>query len=85
LPISPSLKLKLADYYRHYSELYLLDTKGPVPELEKRLLDDTGLEIWRQLRAELEGIYRVLFYSAELGDTFETPENFLTVREEAQA
>lgn len=81
LPISPSLKLKLGDYYRHYSELYFRDTSGPVPEFEKRLLDGTGLEIWRQLRVELDGTYRVLFHSKEFGDTFETPEDFLAARE----
>ena len=53
--------------------------------MEKRWLDDTGLEVWKQLRAELAGIYRVLFYSEELGDSFETPEEFGAARKELYA
>jgi hypothetical protein len=80
LPIRPELRRRLDDYYKHYSELYYRDTTRPVPELEKRLLDNTGLEIWEQLRAELAGIYRVLFYSDELEDSFENPEEFVARR-----
>jgi len=85
LPISSELRRRLDDYYKHYSELFYRDGYGPVPDLEKRLLDDTGLEIWRQLRAELAGIHRVLFYSEELGDSFETPEEFVAARKELYA
>src|SRR5687768_12428910 len=73
LPISPELKRRLHDYYMHYSELYNQD-RHPLPDvpiLEKRWLDDTGLEIWKQLRAELAGVHRVLFFSEEIGDSFE--------------
>jgi hypothetical protein len=85
LPISPSLRRRLDDYYKHYSELYYRDTTRPVPALEKRLLDDTGLEIWKQLREELAGVYRVLFYSDELEDSFETPEEFVARRKNVYA
>jgi hypothetical protein len=84
-PISDALKRRLSDYYKHYSELYYLDTSRPVPDLEKRLLDDTGLEIWQQLRSELSGVYRVLFHSEELEDSFESPEDFIARRKEAYA
>jgi hypothetical protein len=82
LPISHDLKRQLADYYKYYSELYYQEGNGPVPDLEKRLLDDRGLVIWRQLRAELDGVYGVLFYSEEFGDSFESPEEFLASRKE---
>lgn len=85
LPISDDLKRRLSDYYKHYSELYYLDTSRPIPGLEKRLLDDTGLEIWQQLRRELNGVYQVLFHSEELEDSFESPDVFLARRKEAYA
>ena len=87
LPISAGLKRRLDEYYLHYSELYNQDSHPipDVPNLEKRLLDDAGLEIWRQLRAELAGIYRVLFYSEELGDSFDSPEAFVARRKEIYA
>jgi hypothetical protein len=85
LPISTGLKRRLDDYYRHYSDLFFRDGYGPVPDLEKRLLDDTGLEIWRQLRAELAGIYEVLFDSEEFGCSFDSPEEFLAARKAVYA
>lgn len=87
LPISAELKRCLADYYLHYSELYHQEAR-PLPDvarLEKRWLDDRGLEVWKQLRAELVGVYRVLFYSEELGDSFETPEEFVRARKSLPA
>jgi hypothetical protein len=85
-PISDALKRRLKDYYKHYSQLYYLDYRGQtVPDLEKRLLDDTGLEIWRLLRAELSGKYQVLFLSNEFICDFDDPEEFVARRKEAYA
>lgn len=84
-PISDALKRRLTAYYKHYSELYFQDTGGPVPALEKRLLDDTGLELWQQLRAELAGIYKVLFHSDEFACDFDSPDEFITKRKEAHS
>jgi len=83
LPISDALKKRLDDYYKYYSELHYQDDSRPVPDLEKRLLDDTGLEIWRQLRAEVGHVYRILFWSQEFGDHFESPEEFMMIRKQA--
>jgi hypothetical protein len=86
LPISDSLKHRLECYYKHFSELYFEASDQPIiPDVEKRLLDDTGLEIWQMLRKELTGFYRVLFYSAEFGDSFENPEEFVAVRKQTDA
>jgi hypothetical protein len=85
LPISPELRRRLDHYYKHYSELYYRDGYGPVPDLEKHLLDDTGLEIWRQLRAELGGVYRVLFHSDEFACDFDSPDEFIARRKETYA
>src|SRR5690348_9278818 len=82
LPISDELKRQLNDYYLHYSELHFQNGHPfPVPKIEKRWLDDEGLEIWRRLRAELAGAYRVLFYSEEFSDSFEDPDEFIAARE----
>lgn len=80
LPISIELKGRLDVYYKHFSELYHQDDWQPIPHLEKALLDDTGLEIWRQLRVELASVYRVLFWSDEFSEPFETPEDFVALR-----
>ena len=82
LPISDELKRRLLYYYKHFSDLYYEDNSPPVPDLEKRILDDVGLDIWRQLRVELDGVYRVLFHSDELSHPFESPEEFLAIRNE---
>jgi len=37
------------------------------------------------LRAELQGVYQVLFYSQQLGDSFESPEEFIATRQETYA
>jgi hypothetical protein len=84
-PISDALKRRLSDYYKHYSELYFQNTGRPVPDLEKRLLDDNGLDLWQQLRAELAGVYRVLFYSDEFACEFNSPDEFITKRKEVYA
>lgn len=83
LPISTALRQLLRDYYIDYSELYFQDGHPfpDVPRLEKRWLDDTGLKIWKQLRTELADLYRVSFYSEELGESFESPEQFVAARE----
>jgi hypothetical protein len=76
LPISADLKRQLDDWYRTYSELYHGDGEGPVPVLEERLLDDKGLEIWKRLREELDGVYEVLFFSHQFSCPFASPEHF---------
>jgi hypothetical protein len=81
LPISPDLKRQLDQYYKQYSDLYLLDdSPRKVDPLDKRLLDDTGLQIWQQLRAELAGSYDVIFYSFEFGEKFDDPQKFIATR-----
>jgi hypothetical protein len=80
LPISSDLKQQLKEYYRTYSELYLNDSKEAVADLEKRLLDGTGLELWRRLRTELAGKYHVLFHSEEFACDFDNPDEFLAAR-----
>ena len=54
-------------------------------QLDNRLFDDTGIELWEQLRSELHGRYRVIYYSQELAEYFETPELFRTTRKETYA
>ena len=81
LPISTDLKRQLDEYYKHYSDLYLLADFGEQPStLDKRLLDDTGFKIWRQLRKELALFYRVIFYSFEFAQTFNNPQEFIAAR-----
>jgi len=53
--------------------------------LDNRLFDDTGIELWEQLRSELQGQYRVIYYSLELAEHFETPEQFRVTRKETYA
>jgi hypothetical protein len=76
LPISAELRRQLDEWYTTYSELYHQDHESPVPDLEKRLLDDKGREIWQRLQAELDGVYRALLFSQQFGRPFETPEEF---------
>lgn len=88
LPVSDDVRRRLRDYQKYYSKLYGLGASRPIrdreiPAMEKKFLDDTGFEIWQQLRSELNGVYRVLFYSQEFGDSFESPEELLAAREEA--
>jgi len=80
LPVSSDLKQQLKEYQKNYLELYFQDKHGDIPALENRLLDDTGLELWQRLRAELAGKYRVLFHSDEFGCDFDSPEEFIATR-----
>ena len=81
LPISADLKSQLDQYYDQYSDLYVLaDFAEKATPLDKRLLDDTGFKVWQQLRTELTGSYRVIFYSFEFGEKFEDPKRFLAAR-----
>jgi hypothetical protein len=81
LPISADLMRQLDQYYNQYSDLYMDgDTGEKVDPLDKRLLDDTGLTIWRQLRKELALFYNVIFYSFELGEKFDNPNEFIAAR-----
>ena len=83
LPISDGLRRMLGDYYKKYSEIYLGGhDHSLIPELDKRLLDDAGLVIWRELLRELADIYRVLFYSEQFEHSFEDPEEFVTRRKD---
>jgi hypothetical protein len=79
-PISDESKRELNAYYGHFSELYLQGNE-PISDLEKRLLDDTGVRAWHRLRAELAGAYEVLFHSSEFACDVETPEHLIAYRE----
>ena len=84
--ISDESKRDLNAYYGHFSELYLQgDEHEPVSDLEKRLLDDTGIRAWHRLRAELAGAYKVLFHSKEFACDFESPEELVAHRERSSA
>jgi len=84
LPISADLKRQLNEYYKHYSDVYLCADFGEkATPLDERLLDDTGLQIWQQLRTELVGFYRVIFYSFEFGEKFDDPQQFIAARNDA--
>ena len=85
LPISPKLRRQLDDWYMTYSNLYHQEGEVPAPDLEKRLLDDKGIEIWQRLRAELAGAYQVLLFSQQFGRPFETPEELDLERRKSAA
>ena len=81
LPISRNLQKQLELYYKQYSDLYLLDESAQkVDRLDKRLLDDTGLQVWQQLRAEHSDSYRIIFFSEEFGEKFDNPNEFIAAR-----
>jgi len=84
LPLSDGLRQRLDEFYRWFSELYL-SADGPRSQVDNRLCDDTGIELWEQLRSELQGQYRVIYYSLELAEHFETPEQFRVTRKETYA
>jgi hypothetical protein len=79
LPLSDGLRQRLDEFYRWFSELHLL-ADGPRSQLDNRLFDDRGIELWEQLRSELQGQYRVIYYSQELAEYFDTPELFRAAR-----
>jgi hypothetical protein len=76
LPISAESRRQLDEWYRMYSEIYHEDHTIPNQEMEERLLDEKGFELWKRLRNELSGVYEVLFFSQRLGKPFTTPEEF---------
>jgi len=84
LPLSDGLKQRLDEFYKWCSELYLLADE-PRSQLDNRLFDDRGIELWEELRSELQGQYRVTYYSQELAEYFETPELFRVARKETYA
>jgi hypothetical protein len=81
LPITDGLRQRLDEFYRWFSELYLnLEAHERRSSLDNRLFDDRGMELWEQLRSELQGQYQVIYYSQELAAYFETPELFRQYR-----
>ena len=84
LPLSDGLRQRLDEFYRWFSELYL-SADEPRSRLDNRLFDDTGMELWEQLRSELQGQYQVTYYSQEFAEYFETPELFRATRKETYA
>jgi len=84
LPLTGALRERLEEFYRWFSELYL-QADGPRSRLDNRLFDDSGIELWEQLRSELQGQYRVIYYSQELAEYFDTPELFRVTRKETYA
>src|SRR5687768_1428471 len=75
LPLSEGLEDRLTEFYRWFSELYLLADEPGSP-LDKRLFDDRGIVLWEELAEELRGEYRVIYYSLEFADYFETVDEF---------
>src|ERR1051325_3195207 len=84
LPLSDGLSKRLDEFYRWFGELYL-QADAPRSRMDNRLFDDSGIALWEQLRSELQGQYRVVYYSLELLDYFETPELFRATRKETYA
>src|SRR5687768_7002750 len=84
LPLSDALRQRLDEFYRWFSELYLLADERS-SQLDNRLFDDTGVVLWEQLRLELQGQYRVIYYSQELAEYFETPRAFKVARKDTYA
>jgi hypothetical protein len=67
-----------------FSELYL-DSDDRPSRFDNRLFDDKGIELWRQLQSELQPKFRVIYYSQEFGDYFETAEEFTRARQAAKS
>ena len=84
LGISEGLREELERFYFWFSELYLVEEVFSGSDLDNRLFDDRGLKLWELLRAELVGRYRVIYWSREFSDYFDTPEEFRRVRAEAR-
>ena len=85
LPITAELRHQLDQWYAIYSELYHQENDGPPAEIEKRLLDDKGIEILKRLRAELAGAYEVLLFSEQFGRPFRTLEELDSERRKPYA
>src|SRR4051794_38479761 len=81
LPLTGVLRQQLGEFYKWFSELHL-NADASRSHLDNRLFDDRGIELWEQLRLELQGHYRVIYYSQELAEYFETPQLFEARRKE---
>jgi len=79
LPLTDGLKSRLHEFYRWFNELYL-SADEPASQLDNRLFDDHGIELWEQLLSELQAHCRVIYYSQELAAYFESPEKFKAAR-----
>jgi hypothetical protein len=84
LPLTDAFRERLDEFYRWFSELYL-EADGLRSRLNNRLFDDRGIELWDPLRSEVQGQYRVIYYSQELAEYFDTPEFFRVTRKERYA
>jgi hypothetical protein len=85
LGISDGLRQQLNRFYFWFSELYLTEEVHSGRDVDNRLFDDRALELWELLRAELAGRYRVIYWSREFSDYFDTPEEFRHMRRHASA
>jgi hypothetical protein len=82
LPISTALKRELRDFYAWFSEMFLHDDpREPISDMDRRLMDNRGVELWECLSRELSGAYRVIFHSHELHRDFDRPEEFKAMRD----
>jgi len=82
LQLTHACRARLDEFYRWFTELHLI-ADGKRSPLDARIFDDRGIDLWKQLRADLEGRYAVVYYSQELAEYFETPELFSKAREAA--
>lgn len=75
LGISSGLCQKLRDWYIWWSRAAndAEYRKDETAKIDWGLFDIEGLELWKQLQAELAGRYEVVFYSHRFNDNFETP------------
>jgi len=84
LPLTDGLRRRLDEFYGWFNELYLSADEQRT-RMDNRLFDETGIELWEQLRAELQSQYRMIYYSQELAEYFDTPELFRATRNETYA
>jgi hypothetical protein len=84
LPLTDGCRAQLSEFYRWFTELHLTSDEKRSP-LDARLFDERGIDLWKRVRAELEGRYGVVYYSQELAEYFETPELLSKAREAADA
>jgi hypothetical protein len=75
LGISTELCRKLREWYGWWSKIendgeYRRDETA---RIDWGFFDANGIELWKQLRAELGGRHEVVFYSHRFNENFETP------------
>jgi hypothetical protein len=77
LGLSPETRAMLLQWYKTWSRIWILD-KGdkPTEQLDWKLYDEQGLQIWKRLCHELVGRFQVLFYSHTLEEDFDDPVRF---------